>query len=138
MKNLIYFLSFAVLTACSPFTNVSRSTEFSTEEAYIKITHPAVKFKTLTFGDFKFATTKKQYRLLTKKAAACTDILFYAITQDPAYEYYVLLNPKNKHFDTQKFAIKDTIINRNRIVLLITKTAPQSDITFISEHISSE
>lgn len=130
---LVSFLFFVL--SCSPFSNLSKKTYLGNERGYQSVYNSDAKFNSLTFGDFKFAFNNKEYKKLKKQNTKIKDILFYARTTDPAYEYFILLNPENKKFDAVKYYIKDTIINNNNFVLLVSNDAPERDIKFISENI---
>lgn len=136
MKKIFFLLSIIILTiSCSPFSNLAKETKFGNERSYQSVYNREVNFKSLTFGDFKFALRNKEYKRLKLKNADFKNILFYAKTNDPAYEYLVLLNPKDKKFDYGKYFVKDTIIKDNNFVLLISNDAPKRDLKFITENI---
>ena len=136
MKQIILTIILAVsLINCKTFVKISDKTEFGREDGFIKVCNPAANFKSLTYGDFKFATTKDIYKELKAEKSNIRNILFYAKTPDPSYEYYVLLNPKNKNFNLQKYVVKDTVLSNKNFVILVSKAAPQSDIKFITSKI---
>jgi hypothetical protein len=138
MNKIILLFVVVFLTNCSPFHKLANKTQFGSENGYKKVYNSAAKLKSLTFGDFSFATNNKQYKSLTQQKTAMKDILFYGITTKPNYEYYVLLNPKSRKFDVEKFVIKDTMISKHTIVVLISKNAPARDIKFLTENIFAE
>ncbi|MHA3047785.1 hypothetical protein JSO59_010585 [Riemerella anatipestifer] len=136
MKKTFYLLSIIYLiTSCSSFSKLSKETKFGKERGYQSVFNQAINFKSLTFGDFKFALRYREYKKLRSNNTEFKNILFYGKTDEPAYEYFVLLNPKEKKFDTSRFFVKDTIIKNNNFILLISNDAPKSDIKFISENI---
>ncbi|MDY3503329.1 hypothetical protein PG657_10350, partial [Riemerella anatipestifer] len=136
MKKAFYLSSIIfMITSCSSFSKSSKETKFGNERGYQSVYNRAVNFKSLTFGDFKFALRNKEYKKLRTNNTEFKNILFYGRTDEPAYEYFVLLNPKEKKIDTSKYFVKDTIIKNNNFILLISNYAPKSDIKFISENI---
>lgn len=136
--NFFSIASLLIFSSCSSFSKLSKDTKFGFGDEYPTVYNTTVGIKTLTFGDFKYALNSKEYKKLNKQNPEFKDILFYAKTPDPAYEYYVLLNPKDKNFDHQKYSIKDTLMNGKNIVLLISNKAPSRDIEFIQRHIYSD
>lgn len=61
--------------------------------------------------------------------------MYYARTLQPAYKYYIQVVPKEKHYDTLKYYVKDTQIGSNRFVQLISNNAPELDVQFISNNL---
>ena len=124
-----------LLNNCTSFAKISDKTQIGREDGYMKIYNTEANFKSLTFGDFRFATTKNNYIDLSKKKPNLKNILFYGVTSDPPYEYFVLFNPKTKNFNTDKYIVKDTILRHNNFVILISKEAPVKDIKFLTTKI---
>ncbi len=139
MKTFLLLFFAITLTSCSSFSKLAKHTEIKQEGVYVKVSNDKAKFSSLTFGDFMFARSCKEYRKLntgTKPSFNC--ILVYAKTDKPGYEYYILQNKKRKWFDPEKYFVKDTLIHSSYFTLLISKQAPEKDIRFISENFSAE
>lgn len=125
-----------ILCSCSPFSKIANRTSVVQDGSYLAVVNPQAGIKALTFGDFQFATHKKEYRALHKSKSPYKDILVYAQTSQPTYEYYILYNPKNLDIDSNNFLVKDTLIDQSRYVMLISTNAPQKDIVFLQNNIS--
>ncbi|WP_313806068.1 hypothetical protein [Flavobacterium sp.] len=137
MKKLIYLLFFSFLTSCSSFSEYSKETKKGfDEEDRTMVSNEAANLKTITFGDFKFATSQKEFRKLNKQKPQFKEILFYAKTTDVPYEYYVLHNPKEV-IKNESFTYKDTIIGNSRFVIAVSKNAPRQDSEFIKKMVLS-
>lgn len=131
MKKIVAILTFSVFISCSSFSEISKASKVGEDEnGRTEITNKIAGFRSLTFGDFKFATNQKEFSKLNETKPKFNDILFYAKTTDIPYEYYVLYNPKKIKMDTE-FIYKDTIINNSRFVLAISKYAPEPDAKYI-------
>lgn len=99
---------------------------------YVKVSNGKANFLSLTFGDFSFARSSKEYRKLNAgKKPPFNGILVYAKTDKPEYEYFIIHNKKRKWFDGKKYFVNDTLINTSYFTLVISKNAPEKDIQFI-------
>ena len=114
---------------------MSKKTEFGNEDGYVSVYNTNLNFKSLTFGDFKFARTNKEYKKLNQVPTSLENILFYGKTTNPSYDYYVLVDPIETNFDLEKYTLKTTKIDGHNFVLLISKDAPFGDEKLISESI---
>lgn len=137
-KANLYLIVVAVLIfySCSPFSKVAGATHIQSGGSYIAVVNSQVGMKALTFGDFEFAVRRKEYKALHHSKLRYKDILVYAKTSEPTYEYYILFNPKKAEIDSNFFLVKDTLMNHNRYVMLISKSAPQKDVAFLQNSIS--
>lgn len=136
MKYIISCVVLIFFSSCVSFSRFSTQTDISLDEGYVTARNKDISFKSHTFGDFKFARNVQEYKKLNdKKHDRLKNILLYAKTEQPDYEYYILHNPTQKKFNTKKFFVKDTVIANNNFVLLISKNAPQADINFIKNNI---
>ena len=137
MKIQLLLLFSIIMTSCSSFSNFSRNTKIEKDkEGRTIVYNSELNFQSLTFGDFKFALSKKEFNLLNQNSSPeFNNILFYAQTDDVSYEYYILLNHK-KVKKNDKFIYHDTIIGKSKFILAISKDAPISDINFIKNKIS--
>ena len=138
MKKIVLLILALGFISCSSFTKVSNETKIGHEDGHVKIYNTKANLKSLTYGDFKFAMNQKQYKKLNKIKPIFKDILFYAKTKDPAYEYYVLYNPKEKILSDENYFLKDTIIGNSNFVVAISKNAPKPDIKYIMSKIAAE
>lgn len=137
-KTILSFITATSLLACSPFSKISKDTKIGAEEAYVNVYNTTANFRSQTYGDFKFATSQQQFSRLHPAKPSFRDILFYAKTNQPEYDYYVLYNPRKKVLDNQGYILKDTIIGTSKFVLAISKKAPKEDIAYIMGNMASE
>lgn len=101
---------------------------------YKLVYNEKVNFRSLTFGDVDFARSMKEFKELNDGKPEFRNILFYAHTTEPDYEYYVLLNPRVKEPDTSKFYHKEFNIDNQQFLFIISADAPQSDVRFIERN----
>lgn len=137
MKKIVLLFLVLAFISCSSYNEISKETKIGTEDSHIKIYNRQANFKSLNFGDFKFALDQKQYKKLNKIKPYFKNILFYAKTKDPAYEYYVLYNPIEKIISNNNYIVKDTIIGKSNFVIAISKNAPKLDIAYIMSNIAA-
>lgn len=133
-----YILVFAtfILTSCSNFHHYAGKNKVGSKDGYTQVSNKKAHFNSSTFGDFKFAKSNRQFKKLTNYTPLFRDIVVYAKTQNPDYDYYILLNPEEDFFMEKQYFKKDTIIQSNRLVLLISRKAPESDKDFIFNHLT--
>ncbi len=131
---ITHIIPLILFIQCTSFSKVSKNTIDGHEKGYKSVINEEVNFKSLTFGDFEFAFNNKDYNKINLNKNKFDNILFYAKTKSPEYEYFVLCNPKEKSYNETEYIIKDTLINENKFVLIISKNAPKSDIEFISKN----
>lgn len=132
MKFILFTLSLSLFCACSPFHQLAKKTEIGTEDGYVSAKNAKVNFKSLTYGDFKFARSNKEYKKLTTDSIKMDNILFYATTVNPEYKYYVLLDPIDTNFNLKKYEQKNKTKDGHQFVLLISKNAPFGDAKFLN------
>lgn len=131
MKAIYPILICLLMTSCATFSGLSRETMLGQQDPYCKVYNSKADFMSLTFGDFRFAMNKKDYRKLNPPIISFKEILFYAKTTDPDYDYYVLLNPEKTYQTNNKYVVKDTTIRQNHFVIAVSRSAPSSDINLI-------
>ena len=133
LKNyyLLLFPALLFLIGCSPFSKMAGHNQIGKEDALVLVTNEPLKLRSVTYADFKFAGNRQELKKITPEKPAFRDILLYARTYHPPYDYYLLLNAKEpSHPD---YIIKDTLIAGNKITLAISKTASEEDVKFISK-----
>jgi len=135
MKLYLLFIIALSNYACSPFTALSEDVQIGHDEGYRMVYHPELQLKTRTFGDVKVVTDCKGFRELTDAKPAFNNILFYGHTSGPAYHYYVLLDKNIPRFDAGAYVAKDTVINQQPYVFLVSRSAPESDRTYILRNV---
>lgn len=132
MKHLFILILISICMACSPFHELAKKIEIGTENGYVTVKNAEINFKSLTYGDFKFARSKREYKKLTTDSTKMDNILFYATTGNPAYEYFVLLDPIDTNFNLKKYEQKNISKEGHQFVLLISKNAPFGDAKFLN------
>lgn len=130
----------SVFTSCTSnnFTHLAKYNAFDETKEYPLYKNDSAKVASSTFGDFKFSKNQKEMKKLKKEKAPFKNILLYARTYQPPYEYYILLNDNmdNSKYKDQ-YLFKDTIINGNKITLAASKEIPKYDWEFISRNIQT-
>lgn len=132
MKQLLISITLLTFVACSPFHELAKKTEIGNQDGYVSVVNIEANFKSLTFGDFKFARSNKQYKKLKADSTNLDNILFYAKTVNPAYEYYVLLDPIDTNFNLKYYELKSIKKEDQNYFLLISKDAPFGDAKFLN------
>lgn len=135
MKRLFLALPF-LLASCASFVDISKETTVENVDGYKVVTNTKAGVVSKTYWDFKFATDRASFKKLTGTKPEFRDILFYGKTTDVPYTYYVLYNPRKLKND-ENFSYRDTILNGTRVVIAISKNAPQLDMKFLLDNISS-
>lgn len=139
LQTILILLTLAALSSCGTFHRLAKHTRVGSEEVYKKVYNPKAKLKTLTYGDFLFATSLAQYDTLAQDGPPYRNILFYAkTTHPPYYDYYVLLNPSTGYATTGQYVVKDTTLGHQHVVVLISQKAPESDRAFITRQLYIE
>lgn len=133
-KYAFVIIAFCFL-ACSPFSKVADATVIESEAPYISVSNTQAEFKSLTFGDFEFARNRKELKKIGGSAKGFREILVYAKTTRPIYEYCIMYEPENLSMDNPEFTFIDTLLQGKRVVLAISKSAPARDVTFIRNNI---
>ena len=136
MKYYIVLFSFALFSSCSPFNQLSKNTEIGHDELHRTVYNTEAKLMTKTFGDVRIATDKKQFKALNNGQPDFKDILFYAKTEAPEYEYYVLINSELPEYNSDLYELKDIAIAENKFIVLISKSSPEADKQFILNNLS--
>jgi len=138
MKKLIVLFILLTAIRCSPFHQLAKETKIGNEGGYTSVTNSHVSLKSLTFGDFKFATNNKDYKRLKLDTNVFDNILFYAKTANPSYDYYILMDPVDTLFNLKKYELEKTIYKSHKFILLISKDAPFGDAKFIRNNLTVE
>ncbi|UZT98906.1 hypothetical protein ODZ84_04860 [Chryseobacterium fluminis] len=138
MKNRSYLLNGFIallLVSCSSdiFDPLSRYNQFDKTNKYLLYRNDSLGIKSSTFWDFQFPESKKEIKKIRKGRIPFKNILLYAKTDSPSYEYYILLNNDISKSES-KYLVKDTIIGKKKISLVATKEIPRSDWNFLTKN----
>jgi len=135
------FAVFCVLMfviSCSPFSRYSKTNQYLNQKCpnsrtnIPTVSNPALGISTITFGDFKFANSKKEFKSINSSAKPqFKNILFYGITDD--YEYYVLLNFEGEL--PENYVSENKMIGQNKFVLVASSSIPEPDFNYLKTHI---
>lgn len=127
-------ISILSLVQCSPFSNKSGKNQFMYEDEHITCVNIPHKIISITFGDFVYASNLRQWRSLNgRMEIPYENVLLYAKTENPAYDYYIVLDSVAA-VDTG-YSYMPKLVNDDYVTLIISKKAPQSDSDFIFEGI---
>ena len=133
MRSLLIIL-LVILSSCSTFSKIAEQNIILPEKGYISVKNEALPFESLTYGDFDFANSKKEYKKIgTGYKPMYKNIILYAHTIDPSYEYYIILG-KLDDSSYATFYFKSIKLNDQFISIAISKDAPMSDAQFILAH----
>lgn len=128
-------LIITIFNSCSSYSKLSKQNKFATDDGFVVYSNETLNMRSVTLGDFKFASTSKEFRRMNKQRPLFKNILLYAKTiTHPEYEYYQLLNAS--HINNPGFVFRATTIDKNKIMLAISKHAPQQDIELIASKIA--
>ena len=137
-KGFATFFILIFVISCSPFSRFSKTNQYLSEKCpdsktTIRIvSNQELGISTITFGDFKFANSQKEFKAINPSAKSqFKNILFYGITDD--YEYYVLLNFEGKL--PENYISRDTIIGENQFVLVASNSIHEYDFNYLKKHI---
>lgn len=137
MKHFLFILLISISTVgCSSFSPYAKHNQFSHEEGYVKYFNEKLNLKSLTFGDFKFASSNKEFKKINpNEKPIFKNILLYAKTNNPDYEYYIVKDVIN----LKSTILKSHIINLNdeKITFIISKKSPQYDAEMIKKNIEN-
>lgn len=124
LKFFNIYLLLNILVSCNSNSNYAKYNQIGSEGNYVNLYNEILKISSLTFGDFEYAFTLNDFTKLKGAKPVFKNILLYAITEDPTYEYYILINPKaNENYNG--FIEKDTVIEQNHYKIIISKNAPE-------------
>ncbi|MEC5395934.1 hypothetical protein [Bergeyella sp. RCAD1439] len=128
-----YFLFYSCTT--NKFSALSKYNEFDESQRYVIYKNDTVGIESRTFGDFTFPVSNKEVKKIRKGRIPFNNILLYANTLNPAYEYYILIDYKKKNRLYKKYLRKDTIVDGKTFSFIASKNIPKSDWKFIVSNI---
>ncbi len=117
------------------FSVWSKHNEFDKSQMYLLYKNDSVGIESLTFGDFTFPNSNKEVKKIRKGRIPFNNILLYANTSNPAYEYYILVDYKKKKRLDKKYLRKDTIFDGKSFSIVASKNIPKYDWQFIINNI---
>jgi len=117
------------------FSAWSKYNEFDKNQRYLLYKNDSVGIESLTFWDFTFPLSNKEVKKIRKGRIPFNNILLYANTLDPSYEYYILLNNEKNNKLEKKYLRKDTIFDGKTFSFIASKNIPKSDWKFIVSNI---
>lgn len=112
--------------SCTSFNKFSTETKTATCEnsslsKYVCVKNEALKMDYVSFGGFKFAKNREQYRKLKiKEKPHFKNIVLYGNSDIIETDYYILLNNSK---NAPNFEYKDTIIGGQKMTLAVKKSA---------------
>ena len=133
-KILFVIVLVGTFTSCKTFSSLSVSNITSSKDGYIAISNRKLPFESLTYGDFRFAYTESDFNEINQKnKPVLKQIILYAKTDRPEYEYYIVEGKLN-HNNHEEYLVKSIVINGKNITLAISKNAPIEDSRFLLKH----
>lgn len=120
---------------CSTFTNLGNYNTRVNQNHYVKYSNDSLHIEMLLYGDFVYADSQKDYKLLSasKNRHFKKNIVLYGFTTDPDYHLDItvvrwrIFNKKDSH---------SKVINCNSkyLKLYISDNAPRNDIDFLLQN----
>lgn len=134
---ILVFFSCFLFYSCTAnkFSIWSKYNEFDESQMYVLYKNDSVGIESFTLGDFTFPISNKEIKKIRKGRIPFNNILLYANTSKPAYEYYILLDYEKKNNLEKKYIRKDTIFNGRTFSVIASKNIPKSDWKFIVNNI---
>lgn len=136
-KFILVSLASFIFYSCNTtkFSSLSKYNEFDKSQRYLLFKNDSVGIQSSTFWDFTFPLSNKEVKKIRKGKIPFRNILLYAHTVDPTYEYYIILNNEKSNNLEKEYLRKDTILDGQKISLIATKNIPKSDWNFIMNNI---
>lgn len=148
MKKIITLSILLLITSCGPLSKYTKYNEYSRVDMkegvgikVVMIKNKRADFIHYTLGDFKMPKTNKEFRKYKKESQTpeikkLDNILVCGFTTEPKYDYYLLLNSKKQfNIDSNYYAVKDTLINKNNVTMIYDKNTPKPDLDLIWHNI---
>ncbi len=130
---IVIFLGIS-LAACSSFSKMADNNIILPKDEYISVKNELLAFESLTYGDFDFASSKKEFKKINMGYKPMyKNIILFASTVNPSYEYYIILG-KLDDSTYATYYFKSVKVGEQYISIAISKDAPIEDAEFLLEH----
>lgn len=117
MKGISVIIFLALICSCTSFSKYSKFNRIQSCGGYICINNDSLNIKFPSFGAFKIANSKREFRNLNFKGnLEFKNIIFFGTPSTIETDYYLLLNNKIKK---NNFIYRDTIIDDRKITIAI-------------------
>ena len=127
MKGISVIIFLALICSCTSFSKYSKFNRIQSCGGYICINNDSLNIKFPSFGAFKIANSKREFRNLNFKGnLEFKNIIFFGTSSTIETEYYLLLNNREKK---ENFVFRDTIIGGRKITVALKsgkKSAPSN------------
>jgi len=133
MRSLLIIL-LVILSSCSTFSKLAEQNIILPEKGYISVKNEALSFESVTYGDFDFANSKKEFKKINAGYKPMyKNILLFARTINPSYEYYIVIGKlDDSSYSTYYF--KSVKVGELYVSIAVSKDAPMADAQFILDH----
>lgn len=117
MKGVLLVTALVLLCSCGSFSSYSKYNNIQSCGGYMCINNDSLNLKFTSFGAFKIANNKKEFRKLQlKRNLEFKNIIFFGNSSTIETEYYLLLNNKIRK---ENFIYNDTVIDGRKITVAI-------------------
>lgn len=117
MKGISVIIFLALICSCTSFSKYSKFNRIQSCGGYICINNDSLNIKFPSFGAFKVANSKKEFRKFQlKRNLEFKNIILFGTSSTIETDYYLLLNNKIKK---NNFIYRDTIIDDRKITIAI-------------------
>lgn len=127
MKGISVIILLALSCSCTSFSKYSKFNSIQSCGGYICINNDSLNIKFTSFGAFKIANSKREFRNLKLKGnLEFKNIIFFGTSSTIETDYYLLLNNKKRK---ENFVYRDTIIDGRKITVAVKsaeKSAPSN------------
>lgn len=127
MKSILIIIVLILLCSCNSFSKFSKYNSTQSCGGYVCISNDSLNIKFTSFGAFKIANSKREFRNLNFKGnLEFKNIIFFGTSSTIETEYYLLLNNRKKK---ENFVFRDTIIGGRKITVAVKsgkKSAPSN------------
>jgi len=123
-----------LLSQCTSFAKHAGKNQFLYEEEHISCVNIPNRIVSVTFGDFQYASNLRTWKKLNDTSRfPYKNVLLYAQTKNPDYDYYLVLDTVVEGDTGYTFVPK--YVNGEYLTLIISNKAPKTDAEFIYEGI---
>ena len=117
MKSILIIIVLILLCSCNSFSKFSKYNSTQSCGGYVCISNDSLNIKFTSFGAFKVANSKKEFRKFQlKRNLEFKNIILFGTSSTIETDYYLLLNNKIKK---NNFIYRDTIIDDRKITIAI-------------------
>lgn len=131
MKGISVIILLALFCSCTSFSKYSKFNRIQNCGGYICINNDSLNIRFTSFGAFKIANNKREFRNLNFKGnLEFKNIIVFGTSSTIETEYYLLLDNRKKK---ENFVFRDIIIGGRKITVAVKsgKKSAQSNQEFL-------